>query len=85
MAQSPFTLSKKPMKVFSWNAVELPPMTFGLIPEILNAVDAIAGLRKMFRVIDSAMLELRDIKHVVTHKTVCINHAIRSNLIPNNR
>ena len=52
--------------MLSRNAVESTQMTLGLIPEILNTVYVVSTLRKQVRVIDTNMVKIAHIKHVVT-------------------
>ena len=46
------------------NTIEFPHMTYRLIPEILDAVDVVRLVGEYLAVIDSVVLEFRDIQHV---------------------
>jgi hypothetical protein len=41
-----------------WNTVEFAHIPFGLVPEILNAVDVIMTLRKEFGMVDAEVMEV---------------------------
>ena len=53
------------MEVFLRDTIVFSQVSFGLIPEVLNAVDMILCLRKFLGVINSVMFEVRDIQGVV--------------------
>ena len=53
-----------------WNTVEFTHMTLGLVPKVLNAIDMILLVCKEFRVVDTEMLKVRYIQHVVASPTV---------------
>lgn len=42
-----------------------PHVAFGLVPEILDAVDVVAILGEKFRVIDAMMVKFGDAQHIV--------------------
>ena len=50
-------------------------MTFGLVPEILNAVDVIMTVCKELRMINAKVAEIGYIQHVVAAPTVRIDDA----------
>jgi hypothetical protein len=41
-----------------WNTVEFAHMTFGLVPEILNAVDVIMTVCKELEMVDTKVVEI---------------------------
>ena len=60
-------------------------MTFCLVPKVLYAVDVIFLVCKEFGVVDSKVLEVRNIQYVVGFPVVRINNAVRNDLAFNNR
>lgn len=60
-------------------------MTFGLVPEILNAVDVIMTVCKELRMINAKVAEIGYIQHVVSAPTVRIDGAVRHNFAFYNR
>ena len=81
--EAPLTFLQIPVKIFLFDAVKFAQVAFGLVPEILDAVDMIISVRKQFRVIDPVMLEVRDIQGVVGIIGVGINNTVGSNLLLN--
>ena len=60
-------------------------MALCLVPEILDSVDVITGVGKEFGVVDSKMLEVRNIQHIVGLPAVGINDAVRDDFALNDR
>ena len=66
-----------------WNAVVAPEMTFRLVPEVLDTVDVVAVLGEELGVIDADVVEVRDIEYVVSLEAVCVDNAVRFDLVFN--
>jgi len=60
-------------------------MALRLLPKVLNPVDVVLLVCKEFGVVDSKVLEVRNIQHVVGFPTVPINNAVRDDLAFDNR
>ena len=58
------------------NAVETAHMSFGLVSEILDAVDVVLAIGKQFCVVDKVVLEGRNIQRIAGGKGVGIHDAI---------
>jgi len=52
------------------NTVEFTHMTLCLVTKVLNAIDVILLVCKEFRVVDTEMLKIRYIQHVVASPTI---------------
>ena len=68
-----------------WNTIEFTHMTLCLVPKILNPVDVVLLVCKEFGVVDSKVLEVRNIQYVVGFPAVPINNAVRDDLAFDNR
>ena len=62
------------------NTVEFTHVALGLIPEILNAIDVIVAVCEELRVVDTEVMEVRHILHIIAAPAVGINDAIRDHL-----
>lgn len=51
-------------------------MAFGLVPKILNAVDVVVAVRKELGMVDSEMMKVRHIQHVIAAPAVRIDDAV---------
>ena len=72
------------MEVLLINPIILSECSFGLIPEVLNAIDVIVfSLGKMRGVIDAVMMELRHIKRIIAAIAIRIDNAVRHDFLPN--
>ena len=60
-------------------------MALRLVPKVLNPVDVVLLVCKEFGVVDSKVLEVRNIQYVVGFPTVPINNAVRDDLAFDNR
>ena len=58
MIEAPFMLLDEQVKVVLGDAIIIPQVTLGLVPEILDPVDVVTLLGKEQRVIDAQMMEL---------------------------
>ena len=67
------------------NTIKFTHVTLGLIPKILDSVNVITGVCKEFGVVDSEMLEVRNIQHIVGLPAVGINDAVRDDFALNDR
>jgi hypothetical protein len=67
------------------NTVEFAQVALCLVPEILDSVDVIMGIREEFGVVDPKMLEVRNIQHIVGLPAVRIDNAVRDHFALNNR
>lgn len=52
-------------------------MAFCLIPKILNSVNMILFFCKVRTVIDSKVVKLTDIKHIIAFVEICVNNTVR--------
>jgi len=71
--------------MFPGYTVELPHVSFRLVPEILNTVDVIDPVSEHFAVVDPIVLKLGNIQHVVVVKTVGVYDAVREDLLLHDR
>jgi len=55
-------------------------VALGLISEILNAIDVIVAVCEELRMVDTEVMEVRHIQHIIAAPTVGINNAIRDHL-----
>ena len=62
------------------NTVEFTHVALGLIPEILNAIDVIVAVCEELRMVDTEVMEVRHIQHIIAAPAVGINDAIRDHL-----
>ena len=60
-----------------WDTVEFTHVALGLVPEILNAIDVIVAVCEELRMVDTEVIEVRHIQHIVAAPAVGINDAIR--------
>ena len=60
-------------------------MSFGLVPEVLNAVDVIGLISKELRVVNAQMTELRDIQCIIGSEAVSVDDRIRFDFVSNDR
>ena len=67
------------------NAVVASQVAFGLVPEILDAVDVVAVLDELFAVIDAMVTELRHIENVVAAQPVGVDDAVGFDGPPDDR
>ena len=68
-----------------WDTVEFAHMALRLVPKVLNPVDVVLLVCKEFGVVDSKVLEVRNIQYVVGFPAVPINNAVRDDLAFDNR
>ena len=68
-----------------WDTVEFTHVTLCLVPEILDTVDMVVGICKKYRVVNSEMLEVRNIQHIVGLPAVRIDDAVRHDFALNDR
>ena len=68
-----------------WGTVEFAHMALRLLPKVLNPVDVVLLVCKEFGVVDSKVLEVRNIQYVVGFPAVPINNAVRDDLAFDNR
>ena len=79
--EAPFALLQKPVQVIGFDAIELTHMAFGLVPEILNAIDVVFFISKESGVVDSHVVKIAYIKGIVGSECIRINDAVRFNLL----
>lgn len=63
------------------DAVVFAQIAFGLVPEILYAVDVILAFGKDVAVIDAAVMEQRDIENIVAGVAIGIDDGIRQDAL----
>ncbi len=63
-----------------WDTVEFAHVTLGLVPEVLNAIDVIVAVCEELRMVDTEVMEVRHIQHIIAAPAVEINDAIRDHL-----
>ena len=73
------------MEMVFWDAVVASQMTFGLLPESLNSVDVIPVFGKLFGMIDADMMEVRDIKDVISLEAIRIDDSVGAYLALDDR
>ena len=56
-------------------------MPLGLVPELLNAIDMIVAVCEELRMVDTEVMEVRHIQHIIAAPAVVINDAIRDYLM----
>ena len=61
--------------------MEFAHMPLGLVPETLNAIDVIVAVCEELRVVDTEVMEVRHIQHIIAAPAVVINDAIRDYLM----
>ena len=81
----PLTFFQIERKRFFSHAVEPPPMAFGLVPEIFNAVNVIAMFHKRLGMINPQMMQTRDIQCVVTGQRIGVDNAVGHTHLSDNR
>ena len=62
------------------NAVEFTHVALGLILEILNAIDVIVAVCEQLRMVNTEVMEVRHIQHIIAAPAVGINDAISDHL-----
>ncbi len=83
--EPPVTLFQKPIKAVLGDAVEAAQMPLGLTPKVFNPVDVMAACADdYFAVVDTSVVKRRNIQHLIPLKPVCINDAIRQDLLSDN-
>jgi hypothetical protein len=60
-------------------------MSFGLRPEVFNAVDMIMIVNKLNRMIDPEIIKFGYIKGVIACVPICVDDAVRSDFLVNNQ
>jgi hypothetical protein len=68
-----------------WDTVEFAHVALRLVLKVLNPVDVVLLVCKEFGVVDSKVLEVRNIQYVVGFPAVPINNAVRDDLAFDNR
>ena len=68
-----------------WDTVEFAHMTLRLVPKILNPVDVVWLVGEQLRMVDSEVMEVRHIQHVVASPTVRVDDAVRHDLARHDR
>ena len=81
--ESPLAFSQEERKVGSRDTVEATQMALGLVPEVLDSVDVIFPVGEQFGVVDAAVLERRDVQHVVGAEGVGVDDAVGDDLVLN--
>ena len=67
------------------NTIKFAHMTLGLVPEVLDAIDVVMLVRKQFGVIDTKVLELTHIKHIISTPAIRVDDTVRYYLTLNDR
>ena len=67
------------------DAIEPPEMALGLVPKVLDAIDVVGLISKQLRMIDTGMVELGNIEHIVSAEAVRIDDAIGLDPLPHDR
>lgn len=67
------------------NTVQFAQMPFCLIPKVLNAVDVVLPVGKMYTMVDAQMVKLTDIQHIIALITIRIDDTVRRDLLTDNR
>ena len=84
--ETPVTLFQKPVKAVLGDAVEAAQVPLGLTPKVFNPVDVLtAFIDEHVAVVDSSVVKLRNIQHIIHVKTVGIDDAVRHDLLSDNR
>ena len=69
--------------MFLGNTIEFTHMSLRLVPKVFDAIEVVLFVCKKFGVVNSIVLEIGHIQHVIATPTVRINDAIRHDLFPN--
>jgi hypothetical protein len=85
VVKTPFTLFQKQVEMVFWYTVKFTHMSLCLVPKILYSINVIMFVSKQFTVVNSVMLELRNIQRVIASPRIGVNNTIRLYLLPNNR
>ena len=84
--ETPVALFQEPVKAVRGDAVEAAQMLLGLVPIVFNPVDVMAAFAdKHIAVVDTPVVKHRNIQHIVHLNTVCIDEAVRPDLLTDNR
>ena len=59
------------MEMLARNSIEPTHVPFGLVPEILDAIDMRALMDEAVLVVDTLVLEAGHVEHVISRETVC--------------
>ena len=76
VVEAPFALLEVEVEVLPGDAIVAAQMAFGLVPEILDAVDVVATVGEPLPVIDAPVPKLRDIKDIVGGEAVCVDDRV---------
>ena len=83
--ETPVTLFQKLIKAVFGDAIEAAQMPLGLTPKVFNPVDVMATCAdEHFAVVDTSVVKLRHIEHIIHLKTVGIDDADRHDLLSDN-
>ena len=85
VVKTPFALLQIQLKMLFRNAVELTQMPFCLTPKVLNSIDVVLLFSKMRTVVDAEMVKFAHVQYVKALIAICINDAVRRNLLAGNR
>jgi hypothetical protein len=83
--EAPFALLEKEVEVLHRDTVTGPGTTFGLAPEILNAVDVVTSIGETSGMIDPHMAKFGYIQNIVTSERISIYDAVRYYFLSANR
>ena len=59
-------------------------MTLGLVPEILDSIDMVLLISEEFRMVNTEVVKLTNIKSIIGSKVICIDDGVGSYLLPDN-
>lgn len=76
VVEAPFALLEVEVEVLPRDPVVAAQMAFGLVPEILDAVDVVATVGEPLPVINAPVPKLRDIKDIVGGEAVCVDDRV---------
>lgn len=60
------------------NAVKLSQMAFSLIPKILNSVNMVLFFCEVSTVIDTKMIKLTHIKHIIASVEISVHNTVQA-------
>lgn len=51
-------------------------MAFGLVPEVFDAVNMVAPIRKQLAMIDPKLMEIGDVEHIIATIAISVDDAV---------
>jgi len=77
--EPPFAFLEEQKEAVFGDAVKSSQVALGLVPEILDSVDVVLPVYEALRMVDSDMMEIRDIQGVIAAEAVRVDDAVGQN------